>query len=44
MKITELFLYPIKSLKGISLQESQISEMGLLHDRKFMIVKKVDAM
>ncbi|MCI4671051.1 MAG: MOSC domain-containing protein [Bacteroidia bacterium] len=38
MKITQLHIYPIKSLGGISLQESSLSDRGLWLDRRFMLV------
>lgn len=38
IKITALYLYPIKSLKGISLQEAEISETGIKYDRYWMLV------
>ncbi len=38
--LNELWVYPVKSLKGISLTESQLSDRGLLHDRRWMLVDK----
>lgn len=37
MKISEINIYPIKSLGGISLKESKIEERGLEFDRRWMI-------
>jgi uncharacterized protein YcbX len=37
-RITGLWIYPVKSCRGISLQEMQFSPTGPLHDRKWMIV------
>ncbi|KAG1707801.1 Mitochondrial amidoxime reducing component 2 [Nymphon striatum] len=36
--ITELNIYPVKSLSGISLQASKLDNMGLKYDRRWMIV------
>lgn len=38
LEITGLFVYPIKSLGGIALQEAEISDRGLLYDRRWMLV------
>ena len=38
--ITELWVYPVKSLKGIALQEAQLTTAGLAHDRRWMLVDK----
>ena len=37
MKISEINIYPIKSLGGISLNESKIEERGLQFDRRWML-------
>ena len=36
--ISELYIYPIKSLGGISLKESVVTRWGLHHDRRWMLV------
>ncbi|NEU66177.1 MOSC domain-containing protein [Spirosoma agri] len=38
MTISELYIYPIKSLGGISVQEAVIEPKGLQYDRRFMLV------
>ncbi len=38
IKITELTIYPVKSLAGISLQSSELDSMGLKYDRRWMVV------
>jgi hypothetical protein len=38
ISLTHLYLYPIKSMGGISLESSQVSDRGLQHDRRWMIV------
>jgi uncharacterized protein len=38
LKITQLFIYPIKSLGGISLKESEVTLCGLNYDRRWMLV------
>lgn len=40
MKISEINIYPIKSLGGVSLKESKIEERGLKFDRRWMITDK----
>jgi uncharacterized protein YcbX len=37
-KISQLWIYPIKSLPGISLQQSKLFAKGLENDRSFMLV------
>jgi len=36
--LTEINIYPIKSLTGISLQSSEVEERGLKYDRRWMLV------
>ena len=38
MNVSEINIYPIKSLRGISLQESVVEDRGLRYDRRWMIV------
>lgn len=38
MLVSELNIYPIKSLKGVSLIEAQVEEQGFTHDRRWMLV------
>jgi uncharacterized protein YcbX len=38
MEISEINIYPIKSLGGISLNESLVEEQGLRYDRRWMLV------
>lgn len=38
MRISELFLYPIKSLQGVSVKEAEVLERGFRFDRRWMIV------
>lgn len=38
MQVTHLFVYPVKSLGGIELTESQLEERGLKYDRRYMLV------
>jgi uncharacterized protein YcbX len=40
IKITALYVYPIKSLKGITLQQADISETGIAYDRFWMLVNE----
>jgi uncharacterized protein len=38
MKVTHLFLYPVKSCGGIPLKEARIAERGFEHDRRWMLI------
>lgn len=38
ISVTQLFIYPVKSLAGISLDTSNIDNMGLQYDRRWMVV------
>ncbi len=38
VKVTGLIIYPVKSLAGIELQESDVNNMGLKYDRRWMLV------
>jgi uncharacterized protein YcbX len=38
LRLTGLVVYPIKSARGIPLEESQVDEFGLRHDRRWMVV------
>jgi MOSC domain-containing protein len=37
-KLTQLKIYPVKSLSGISLEESVVEERGFKYDRRWMLV------
>ncbi|KAL8691853.1 MAG: hypothetical protein Q9218_003014 [Villophora microphyllina] len=39
MKIKELYFYPIKSLRGISVSSALLTPQGIAHDRRFMLCK-----
>jgi uncharacterized protein YcbX len=38
LTISELFIYPVKSLSGIPVNETELSIMGFKHDRRWMLV------
>ncbi|WP_020607276.1 MOSC domain-containing protein [Spirosoma spitsbergense] len=38
MTISELYIYPIKSLSGMAVSEAIVEEKGFRHDRRFMLV------
>jgi len=40
VKLTGIYIYPIKSLGGISLHKSEVEFRGLKHDRRMMLVDK----
>ncbi|RCV86565.1 MOSC domain-containing protein [Billgrantia montanilacus] len=41
MRVTELNVYPVKSLRGISLERAVLGERGIAHDRNWMVVDDV---
>ncbi|MCY7357108.1 MAG: MOSC domain-containing protein [Rudanella sp.] len=41
MKISQLLLYPVKSLGAISVSEAVVETRGFCHDRRFMLVQPV---
>ena len=38
LKLTQIWIYPIKSLGGISLSSAKVMEKGLQYDRRWMLV------
>ncbi len=36
--ISQLFVYPVKSLRGYTLESAQLSPQGLIYDRQWMII------
>lgn len=38
LQLSEIWIYPVKSLGGISLQVSNVTHRGLEHDRRWMLV------
>lgn len=38
MKLTQINIYPIKSLKGITLNQAKVERKGLQYDRRWMLV------
>src|SRR5690554_1564524 len=38
MRLQDIYIYPIKSLGGISLSEAQVETRGLSNDRRWMLV------
>lgn len=38
MKLTELYVYPVKSLRGHAVDQWKVDEFGLQHDRRWMVV------
>ena len=36
--VSQLWVYPVKSLKGIRLESSRVTARGLAHDRRFVVV------
>ncbi len=38
MKLTEINIYPIKSLKGISVESAKVEARGLEYDRRWMLI------
>jgi uncharacterized protein YcbX len=40
LKISELYIYPIKSLPGISVKKAKVTDRGFEHDRRWMLVNE----
>jgi uncharacterized protein len=40
LTLTEIWIYPIKSLGGIRLQTAKVQEKGLQYDRRFMLIEE----
>lgn len=40
LTLTEIYIYPIKSLGGISIQSAEVEERGLQYDRRWMLVDR----
>src|ERR1700753_915334 len=38
LRLSKLFIYPIKSLGGISLDKALVTDRGLQYDRRWMLV------
>lgn len=38
LNISQLFIYPVKSLGGIAVSQAQVTSRGLEHDRRWMLV------
>ncbi len=40
VEVTGLFVYPVKSMRGIPLDAARLNPLGLEHDRRFMVVRE----
>ncbi len=38
IKVSELYIYPVKSCRGIPLQRAEVEAFGLAHDRRWMLI------
>lgn len=38
VSLSAIYIYPVKSARGIALPEATVSDRGLTHDRRFMVV------
>ena len=39
MRVASLHIYPVKSLRGLSVQSAQLDSLGLVGDRRFLVVE-----
>lgn len=39
LKISEIYIYPIKSLRGVSVPQATATDHGFQHDRRFMLLR-----
>ena len=42
VQITGLFVYPVKSCRGLALDEVEIGPRGFLHDREFLVIDETN--
>ncbi len=42
--VSQLFVYPVKSCRGIALQQARVEAFGLQHDRRWMVVDQQGVM
>lgn len=42
LRLSEIWIYPVKSLGGIALQYSKVTDRGLEHDRRWLLVDEND--
>ncbi|WP_426588405.1 MOSC domain-containing protein [Mucilaginibacter sp. R-33] len=40
LQVSELYIYPIKSLSGVAVQNAEVTRRGLQHDRRWMLVNE----
>ncbi len=38
--VTEIHIYPVKSMRGIALEKGRLTPLGLEHDRRWMVVRE----
>ena len=38
LQVSQLFIYPVKSLRGIPIEQAELTPLGLKHDRHWMII------
>ncbi len=38
LKINEIYIYPIKSLGGISVNQAEVTDRGFKYDRRWMLI------
>lgn len=39
MRLGQIWVYPVKSLAGVQVDAAEVDDRGLVHDRRFMVVK-----
>ncbi|KAF5013230.1 hypothetical protein FDECE_744 [Fusarium decemcellulare] len=42
MKISQLYIYPVKSLREVRVNEAEIAKHGFAYDRRFMLLKIIE--
>ncbi|KIW05555.1 uncharacterized protein PV09_03433 [Verruconis gallopava] len=40
MEVTQIFIYPIKSLRGVAVEKATITKYGFLYDRCYMLIRE----
>jgi len=41
VSVSQIWIYPLKSARGIRVESAQLGELGFAHDRLFMLVEEV---
>ena len=40
MRVSSLYIYPVKSLRGLAVQAAEVDSLGIVGDRRFLVVEQ----